>query len=221
MMPMQKNSSFILSLVLFLFPTNCIPANKSTQRTQGDQSPIVNVGPGGKSTINYGTPVTVPLFDLYINGIAIPVRDHEVIKLPPNRMIGIRVQNVGQTPTDNLSISVYVPLELSNLTFTGWTQQAPPINPKTKQEVNGLLHLWSVAAGVVPAHGWFRSPLLTISKDLPPPVYTKHALKELGFEFSGSATKAHDDFAFRVLPVIVSVNSSQSTEHRLNLFFAY
>ncbi|SRR6266702_1559596 len=29
------------------------------QRTEGHQSPIVNVGPGGKSTINYGEPKEV------------------------------------------------------------------------------------------------------------------------------------------------------------------
>jgi hypothetical protein len=170
-----------------------------------------------KSTDN----VPTRLFEVYVNDITSPIRGHAVIKLNENRTVRIRVQNVGQTATDNVSISVYVPLASSNLAFPGWTRQAPPINPKTRQEITSLLHLWAVAAGVVPGHGWFRTPLLSISKDLPGPKFTRHALEELGFEFSGSATKCPEDFVFHVLPVIVSVNSSQSTDHKVNLFFSY
>ena len=165
--------------------------------------------------------ISTPLFEVYVNNITDPIHDHAIIKLSENRSVRIRVQNVGQLATDNLSISVYVPLESSNLTFTGWTRQAPPINPKTKQEIPDLLHLWSVAAGVVPVNGWFRTPLLSISKGLPSPTYTRRGLEKLGFEFSGSATKCPEDFVFHVLPVIVSVNSSQSTDHKLNLFLLY
>jgi hypothetical protein len=32
------------------------PRPTISQHTEGDQAPIVNVGPGGKSTINYGPP---------------------------------------------------------------------------------------------------------------------------------------------------------------------
>lgn len=162
-----------------------------------------------------------PLFELYVNDISSPIHDHAVIKLAENRTVRIRVQNSGQIATDNLSVSVYVPLESSNLAFAGWTRQAPPINPKTSQEVTGLLHLWSVAAGVIPENGWFRTPLISISKDLPGPKFTRRTLEELGFEFSGSASSCPEDFVFHVLPVIVSVNSSQSIDHRYNLFFTY
>lgn len=189
---------------------------------QGVKAKSVSVSIVNTQMQNSTDKLPSPLFDVYVNGISSPVHDHAVIKLDENRMFRIRVQNVGQTATDNVSISVYVPLESSNLNFTGWTKQAPPINPKTKREVTNLLHLWSVAAGVIPEHGWFRSPLISISKDLPGPKFTRRALEELGFEFSGPAvTKCPEDFVFHVLPVIVSVNSPQSTDHRYNLFFSY
>lgn len=165
--------------------------------------------------------MSTPLLEVYVNDIIVPIHDHSIIKLSENRTVRIRVQNAAQLASDNLSISVYIPLKASNLTFTGWTRQAPPINPKTRQEIPNLLHLWSVAAGVVPKNGWFRTPLLSISKELPTPKFTRSALEELGFEFSGSATKCPENFVFHVLPMIVSVNSSQSTDHRLNLFLLY
>lgn len=161
------------------------------------------------------------LFELYVNNISSPIHDHAVIKLAENRTVRIRVQNIGQIAADSLSVSVYVPLEASNVAFAGWTKQAPPINPKTSQEVTRLLHLWSVAAGVVPENGWYRSPMISISKDLPGPKFTRRSLEELGFEFSGSASSCPEDFVFHVLPVIVSVNSSKSIDHRYNLFFTY
>lgn len=188
---------------------------------QGIEAKSISVSVVNTQVQNSKDYISTPLFEVYVNDITAPIHDHAIIKLSENRTVRIRVQNVGQLATDNLSISVYVPLESSNLTFTGWTRQAPPINPKTKQEIPDLLHLWSVAAGVVPENGWFRTPLLSISKELPSPKFTRLALEELGFEFSGSATKCPEDFVFHVLPVIVSVNSSQSTDHRLNLFLLY
>lgn len=188
---------------------------------QGIEAKSISVSVVNTQIQNSTDNIPSPLFEVYVNDIKSPVRDHAVIKLGENRTVRIRVQNVGQIASDNVSISVYVPLESSNLAFTGWTRQAPPINPKTRQEVTGLLHLWSVAAGVAPENGWFRTPLLSISKDLPGPKFTRRALEELGFEFSGSATKCPEDFVFHVLPVIVSVNSSRSTDHRFNLFFSY
>lgn len=188
---------------------------------QGVEAKSISVSVVNTQIQNSTENIPAPLFEVYVNDITSPIRDHAVIKLGENRALRIRVQNIGQIAADNLSISIYVPLESSNLAFTAWTRQAPPINPKTRQEVNGLLHLWSVAAGVIPGHGWFRAPLLSISKDLPCPKFTRRALEELGFEFSGSATKCPEDFVFHVLPVIVSVNSSLSTGHRFNLFFSY
>jgi len=188
---------------------------------QGVEAKSISVSVVNKQIQNSTENVHAPLFEVYVNDITSPIPDHAVIKLGENRTVRIRVKNVGQIATDNLSISVYVPLESNNLAFTGWTRQTPPINPKTRQEVNGLLHLWSVAAGVVPERGWFRTPLLSISKDLPGPKFTRRALEELGFEFSGSATQCPEDFVFHVLPVIVSVNSTQSRDHRLNLFLLY
>jgi hypothetical protein len=188
---------------------------------QGIEAKSISVSVVNTQIQNSTDNISTPLFEVYVNGITAPIHDHAIIKLSENRTFRIRVQNVGQLATDNLSISVYAPLESSNLTFTGWTRQAPPINPKTRQEIPDLLHLWSVAAGVVPENGWFRTPLLSISKELPSPKFTRRTLEELGFEFSGSATKCPEDFVFHVLPVIVSVNSSQSTDHRLNLFLLY
>jgi hypothetical protein len=188
---------------------------------QGVKAKSISVSVVNTQVQNNTGNVPTPLFEVYVNDITAPIRDHAVIKLDENRKVRIRVQNVGQVATDNVSISVYVPLESSNLDFTGWTRQAPPINPRTRQEVTSLLHLWSVAAGVVPEHGWFRTPLLSIAKGLPGPKFTRRALEKLGFEFSGSATKCPEDLVFHVLPVIVSLNSSQSTDHRFNLFFSY
>ena len=182
---------------------------------------ITDIQIPGEITENTSDNVPTPLFELFVNDISSPIHDHAVIKLAENRAVRIRVQNIGKIAADNLSVSVYVPLESSNLAFDNWTKQAPPINPKTSQEVTDLLHLWSVAAGVVPENGWFRSPVLSISKDLPGPEFTRRALEELGFEFSGSASSCPEDFVFHVLPVIVSVNSSQSIDHRYNLFFTY
>ena len=195
--------------------------NNASAVLQGVEAKSISVSVVNTQIHNSTDNVPTPRFEVYVNDITSPIRDHAVIKLGENRTVRIRVQNVGQVATNNVSISVYVPLESRNLTFNGWTRQAPPINPKTRQEVTGLLHLWSVAAGVIPEHGWFRTPLLSISEDLPGPKFTRRALEELGFEFSGSATKCPEDFVFHVLPVIVSVNSSQSTDHRFNLFFSY
>ncbi len=188
---------------------------------QGIEAKSISVSVVNTQIQNSTDNISAPLFEVYVNDITAPIHDHSIIKLSENRTIRIRVQNVGELASDNLSISVYVPLESSNLTFTGWTRQAPPINPKTRQEIPDLLHLWSVAAGVVPENGWFRTPLLSISKELPSPNFTRRALEELGFEFSGPATKCPKDFVFHVLPMIVSVNSSQSKDHRLNLFLLY
>ncbi len=162
-----------------------------------------------------------PHFQVYINNLTTPITDHAVIELGEDRTVRIRVQNVCHIAADNISISVYVPLKPNDIVSAGWTIQAPPVNPKTRQEVNGLLHLWSVAAGVVPEQGWFRTPLLSISKQSPHPQFTRRTLEELGFEFSGSAIQCPEDFVFHVLPVILSVNSSRSPDHRLNLFLSF
>jgi hypothetical protein len=162
-----------------------------------------------------------PRFQVYINDMATPIGDHAVIALGQDRTVRIRVQNVGQIAAENASMSVYLPLESKDLLSTEWTRQAPPINPKTKQEVPSLLHLWAVAAGGVPEKGWFRTPLLSISNDSPHPRFTRRELEDFGFEFSGPAEHCPADFVFHVLPVIVSVNSARSTDHRFNLFFTY
>ena len=194
---------------------------KASAVLQGIEAKIISISIVDTQIQSSTDNISTPLFEVFVNEITAPIHDHAIIKLSENRTVRIRVQNVGQFATDNLSVSVYIPLESSNLIFAGWTRQAPPINPKTKQEIPDLLHLWSVAAGVVPENGWFRTPLLSISKELPSPKLTRRALEELGFEFSGSATKCPEDFIFHVLPVIVSVNSSQSTDHRFNLFLLY
>jgi len=163
----------------------------------------------------------IPHFEVYVNGLAAPIGDHTVIALGEDRTVRIRVQNIGEVAADNISMSVYVPLKPNDLVSAGWTRQAPPINSKTRQEVTGLLHLWSVAAGLVPEQGWFRAPLLSISKDSPRPMFTRRALEELGFEFSGSAAHCPEDFVFHVLPLIVSINSTRSTNYKFYLFFSY
>jgi len=188
---------------------------------QGVEAKNISVSIVNTQIQNSADNMSTPLFEVYVNDISAPIHDHSIIKLSENRTVRIRLQNVAQLASDNLSISVYVPLEASNLTFTGWTKQSPPINPKTKQEIPELLHLWSVAAGVVPENGWFRTPLLSISKELQSPKFTRRDLETLGFDFSGSASKCPEDFVFHVLPVIVSVNSTQSRDHRLNLFLLY
>jgi hypothetical protein len=162
--------------------------------------------------------VPTPLFEAYVNDISSPIRSNAVVKLGKNRTVQIRVQNVSQVAADNVSVSVYIPLEPNDLVFTGWTMQAPPINPKRKQEVTDLIHLWSVAAGIVPEHGWFQTPILSIPRDLPAPKFTRGALEEFGFKFSVSVTECPEDFVFHVLPIIVSINSARSTDHRFNLF---
>lgn len=188
---------------------------------QGVEAKNISVSVINTQVQNSADNKITPLFEVYVNDTTAPIHDHAIIKLSENRSVRIRVQNIGQLAADSVSISVYIPLKSSNLTFTGWTKQAPPINPKTKQEIRDLLHLWSIAAGVVPENGWFRTPLLSISNGLPSPKFTRRALEELGFEFSGSATECPKDFVFHVLPVILSVNSSQSIDHRLNLFLLY
>ncbi|NHZ87411.1 MAG: hypothetical protein GWP19_16340 [Planctomycetia bacterium] len=205
------------------FTQNSLSNNeiKASAVLQGVEAKIISISIVDTQIKSSMDNISTPLFEVFVNEITAPIHDHAIIKLSENRTVRIRVQNVGQFATDNLNVSVYIPLESSNLIFAGWTRQAPPINPKTKQEIPDLLHLWSVAAGVVPENGWFRTPLLSISKELPSPKLTRRALEELGFEFSGSAMKCPEDFIFHVLPVIVSVNSSQSTDHRFNLFLLY
>jgi hypothetical protein len=43
-------------LLIFISPYNSYPADKVTQGTKGNQSPAVNVAPGGTASFNYGVP---------------------------------------------------------------------------------------------------------------------------------------------------------------------
>jgi hypothetical protein len=160
-------------------------------------------------------------FELYVNGFANPIADHQIVALGKERSIRFRVKNVGNIAAENVSISVFFPLAGDEIASDGWEKQAPPVNPKTMQEVNGLLHLWSVWAGSISEQSWGRAPLLTISAKIPSPLFSRRALEELGFEFRGAAKNCPEDFLFHVLPVIVSVHSDHSKNQRFNVFFQY
>lgn len=71
---------------------------------QGVKAKSVSVSIVNTQMQNSTDKLPSPLFDVYVNGISSPVHDHAVIKLDENRMFRIRVQNVGQTATDNVRI---------------------------------------------------------------------------------------------------------------------
>lgn len=133
----HKTTVFILGLIIILLPNNSLPANKSSQRTEGDQSPIVNVGPGGKSTINYGAPVTVPLppiftvqtekdLKLYIDSNYQISADHEA----SDRLNILEIYNQCKIPIYNLEVFTQFPeaiAEIHSDSESGCDYKAHPV----------------------------------------------------------------------------------------------
>jgi hypothetical protein len=188
---------------------------------QGVEANNISVSVNNSRTYqDVGNPKSLK-FEVYVNGLANSIADHEIVSIGEERKIIFRVKNVGDIAAENISISICLPLDPDKIASDGWEKQAPPINPRTMQEVNGLLHLWSVSPGSVSEQSWYKAPVLTISSNIPPPLFSRHEMEQLGFEFSGTAKNCPQDFLFHVLPVVVMVHSDHSKTQRFNLFFNY
>jgi len=160
-------------------------------------------------------------FEIYINGSIKPVTQNEIINIRNERKIQIRVLNVGKVSAENVSLSIHFPLRPDQINFGLWQRQAPPINGKTKQEIAGLLHLWSVSAGSVSEQTWFRPAPITISKAIPSPSFTRRTMEQLGINFSGQSENCPQDFVFHVLPFFISVHSDHSRNFEFLIFLEY
>jgi hypothetical protein len=202
--------------------TNMSASNiNTTAFFQGVEAKNISVNVKNSKIINNTGHASIPKFEIYVNGLRNPIAQHDIIPLSEDRQIRFRVKNVGEFVAENVSMSVFFPLKQNEIISDGWQIQAPPINPKTNQEVNGLLHLWSVSAGSVSEQSWYRAPLLSISTNLPSPSFSRRAMEQLGLGFEGSAKNCPQDFIFNLLPVIVSVHSDRSKNHQLLIFLKY
>jgi hypothetical protein len=160
-------------------------------------------------------------FEIYVNGSIKPIAQNDIINIKEDRKIQIRVQNVGKVSAENVSLSIHFPLRQDQISSGEWQRQAPPINGKTKQEIAGLLHLWSVSAGSVSEQTWYRPPPITISKEIPSPSFTRRALEQLGINFSGQSENCPQDFVFHFLPFFISAHSDHSINFQFLVFLEY
>ncbi len=182
-MLMHKTTAIILGFIIILLPNNSIPANKSTQRTEGDQSPIVNVGPGGKLTINYGAPATVPLppiftvhtekdLKLYIDSISQISAD----RVKTDRTNVFEIYNQCKIPIHNLEIFTQFPeaiVETHSDSESGSDYKASPVWDDLSAHVEGDIQspklnslqpktgLWKITIPTLPALTRVKIDLVT------------------------------------------------------------
>jgi hypothetical protein len=160
--------------------------------------------------------------ELVVNDSPIPLATKKaVISLQQSRTIQYRVLNKGSLPAKGIAIDLFIPLDLTNLTFAGWQPQALKVNAITMQEVKGLNHLRVRAEDLIANGSSFITPPISISTNVASPMLSLQEMEAIGWSLNNQFTNALPNSRFPFLPTEVLVYSEQSSTRQFLIFFYY
>ncbi len=160
--------------------------------------------------------------DLFVNeSPVLPAPRRTQVFLGQSRTIQCRVGNTGTLPAKDMTLDVYIPLDLTNLIFTGWQPNALSRDSITHREIIGLNHLRVKAADLIGNGISFTTPPISISTNVASPRFSRREVEALGYRFTNEWTNMPPDSCFPFLPVRVFVYSEQSSTREFLIFFLY